>query len=72
MAHAFPVPMLLMQGDADEIVSMVATERLARSVLAHLLTYRIWKGLYHELHNETEREQVLQTIQEWLDERSKD
>lgn len=72
LAHAqtFPVPMLLMQGSADHIVSVAATDRLARVVPANLLTYRIWEGLYHELHNETEREQVLRTMQDWLDKQS--
>lgn len=66
-AQDFPLPLLLMQGSADHIVSTAAVDRLAKSVPAERLTYRVWEGFYHETHNEPEKEQVLQTIQNWLD-----
>ncbi len=66
-ASDYPLPLLLMQGSKDHIVSTQATDAFARRVPAEKLTYRIWEGLYHETHNEPEKAQVLQTMVDWLD-----
>lgn len=65
-AREFPVPLLLMQGGADHIVSAAAVSQLASLVPSGLLTYKVWEGFYHETHNEPEQEQVIQTIGDWL------
>ncbi|MFT5385863.1 MAG: alpha-beta hydrolase superfamily lysophospholipase, partial [Saprospiraceae bacterium] len=31
------------------------------------VTFRIWEDLYHEIHNESNREQVYDYTIEWLD-----
>jgi alpha-beta hydrolase superfamily lysophospholipase len=31
------------------------------------VTLKLWEGLYHEIHNEPEKEQVLQFMIDWLD-----
>jgi alpha-beta hydrolase superfamily lysophospholipase len=69
LAHAqeFPLPLLLMQGSADQIASTAATKRLAAIVPADRLTYQVWEGLYHEIHNEPEQEQVFEAMRNWLD-----
>jgi len=69
-ANEFPVPLLLMQGSADTIVSTAATAQFANSAPAEKLTYRAWEGFYHETHNEPEKKQVLQAIQTWLDQQT--
>jgi alpha-beta hydrolase superfamily lysophospholipase len=66
-AREFPLPLLLMQGGADRLVSVAATERLAGAIPAGRLTYQVWEGLYHEAHNEPEQEQVIQAMRDWLD-----
>ena len=66
-AGEFPVPLLLMQGSADHIVSTAAVSQLASLIPPGKLTYKVWEGFYHETHNEPEQEQVLQTIGNWLD-----
>lgn len=66
-AKDFPVPLLLMQGSADHIVSAAAVSRFAAAVPPDKLTFQMWEGLYHELHNEPQNEQVFQTILNWLD-----
>jgi alpha-beta hydrolase superfamily lysophospholipase len=68
-AHAaeFPVPLLLVQGSADRLVSPAATAAFAKAVPADKVTYKVWEGFYHETHNEPEKQQVLQYMVAWLD-----
>jgi alpha-beta hydrolase superfamily lysophospholipase len=69
VAHAGefpPIPLLLMQGGRDRIVSPQATDAFARACSAPL-TYKVWDGLYHELHNEYEQKEVVQTMVDWMD-----
>jgi len=65
-AERFPVPLLLMQGTEDHLVSPQATRLFAEKVPPHLLTFREWPGLYHELHNEPQQEEVLAFIVQWI------
>ena len=66
-AEEWPVPLLLVQGSGDHIVSQEHTEAFARKVPEHLLTYKVWEGLYHETHNEPEKEQVLGYMLDWIE-----
>jgi alpha-beta hydrolase superfamily lysophospholipase len=66
-ANSFSIPLLLMQGSKDHLVSPQATEAFARRVPSELLTYRVWQDFYHETHNELGKEQVLQLMVDWLD-----
>jgi alpha-beta hydrolase superfamily lysophospholipase len=61
----FPLPLLLLQGTADHLVSPSHTRAFA-SGLAGDVTYKEWDGWYHELHNEVGKEQVIQTMVDWL------
>jgi acylglycerol lipase len=61
----YPYPLLVMQGDADRIVSPDATREMAGNLLGDV-TYKEWPDFYHELHNEPEKEQVLKTILDWV------
>ena len=68
LAHAqeFPVPVLLMHGDADRITSFKATQEFAK-VLADSGTLKILPGNYHEPHNEPEKRETLALLTGWLD-----
>jgi len=65
-ADGFTLPLLLMHGDADLITSHEASIEFAAGV-GNQCTLRIWKGLYHEIHNEPEKDAVLGFLAEWLD-----
>ena len=69
MAHAneFPIPLLLMHGDADQITSFKATEEFA-NLSPDRCTLKILPGVYHEPHNDPEKRDVLATITDWLNE----
>lgn len=55
-----PCPLLLMHGDADGVCHVDGSRKFAaRATAGAPVTFRVWPGAYHELHNEPEREEVL-------------
>lgn len=60
-------PLLLMHGDADGLTSFSASEAFSKRVEAASMEFKAWPGLYHELHNEPERQQVFTYLTNWLD-----
>jgi alpha-beta hydrolase superfamily lysophospholipase len=79
MAHAgaWPadLPLLMVHGGADPICPAEASERFrvnarASGAVGDLrLTRKVYPGYFHEVFNEVGREQVLQDVAAWLDER---
>lgn len=65
-AGNFAVPALLMHGEADRITSPAATRSFSERVGGDV-THRQWPGLYHEIHNEREREEVFEFTLQWMD-----
>lgn len=72
LAHAaeFPLPLLLAVGSEDKIVSTAAIQAFAQAVPQDKLTYKVWEGLYHETHNEPQKQQVLAFMIAWLEART--
>ena len=64
-AAEFPLPLLLMHGDADRITSAQASREFAAQAKEHC-TLKIWNGLYHEPHNEPEKDEVLAFMLNWI------
>lgn len=64
-ADNLKLPLLLMHGDADRITSHSASREFAERT-GENCTLRIWKGLFHELHNEPEKDEVVSTIIDWI------
>jgi len=65
-AAQFDLPLLLMHGVGDRITSSEATKQFAVHVPMDC-TLKLWQGLFHELHNEPEKDQVLAYIINWLE-----
>ena len=65
-----PVPLLLMQGTADQhsnpSVNLEFGKRLKGDV-----TVKAWDGLVHELHNEVKRAEVIAFARGWIDQHVK-
>ncbi|QGN53672.1 alpha/beta hydrolase [Novosphingobium sp. Gsoil 351] len=61
------VPCLLMHGDADALVSAVDAAPLFQGIASADKTIRIWPGLFHEIFNEPERDEVLALTADWLE-----
>ncbi len=64
-AAELAVPLLLMHGGDDKVTSAAASRAFAERA-GELCTFREWPGFRHELHNERQRAQVLQTILTWM------
>ena len=64
-ASEWTLPLLLMQGGADHIVSVEACREFAAKAGAHC-DFKLWDGCYHEIHNEPEKEAVFDFLLEWL------
>lgn len=64
-ADRFPLPLLLMHGSADRVTSCEASQEFAAR-LPEQCTFKVWDGLYHELHNEPKWPAVVETITGWL------
>jgi len=63
-ASRFPLPLLMMVGSDEKIVSRDDIKRFTDS--APKSEYKIWPGLYHELHNEPEWKEVLDYAENWM------
>ncbi len=64
-ASQFRLPLLLMQGSGDRIVSIEANRLFAQNTKGET-TIKLWDGLYHEVHNEPEKDQVIQYMISWI------
>jgi acylglycerol lipase len=62
------IPTLLMHGSLDRICSPEGSRQYAETA-GELMTLKMWEGLYHEIHNEPEKDQVIQYLIQWLNER---
>lgn len=67
LSHAseFQPPLLLMHGAADRLTYPSGSQEFAAQVRGDC-TLKLWEGLYHEIHNEPEQEQVFAYLLEWL------
>ena len=68
-AEGFVPPLLIMHGKADRINYPSGSEdfaSLARETNRDV-TLKLWDGMYHELHNELGKAEVIQFMIEWLD-----
>lgn len=67
IAHAaeFALPLLLMHGTADRITWAEGSRQFAAKLKGDC-TFRLWQGLYHEIHNEPEQKEVLGFMIHWL------
>lgn len=63
-------PALIMHGTADELTDPAGSRRLFCRAGTEDKTLKLYDGLYHEIMNEPEREQVLSDIVAWLNGRT--
>jgi len=65
-APQWRVPTLLMWAGADRCVAPAGSAEFAAKAPPDVLTAQVFPGLYHEIFNEPEREQVLAHLLGWL------
>lgn len=64
----FPFDLLLMHGSDDQITCHQSSAEFAEKV-GESCTLKLWSDLYHELHNEPEKDEVFDFIVAWTKER---
>lgn len=67
-AHRLRVPLLLYHGTADRLTSPDGTSDFAAKAGGDV-TLKLFKGGYHETHHDVNREELLQLLTHWLNQR---
>ncbi len=65
--HKINTPMLLMHGSHDKITSAHASSSFVKNA-GFRTQFKLWKGLYHELHHEKENDRIFAFIMQWFQE----
>jgi alpha-beta hydrolase superfamily lysophospholipase len=65
-APALPAPLLVVHGEQDRLISVAGSRRLVECVGSTDVELKVYPGLYHEVFNEPEREQVLDDVVSWI------
>lgn len=65
-AAEFRLPLLIMYGSEDRLTYPNGGEELARRVRSDV-TFRLWEGMAHEVHNEPQKAEVFRFVIGWLD-----
>lgn len=60
------LPLLIVQGTEDKLVSPMGAQLVAGTASSEDITLKMYDGLYHEVHNEPEQQTVLDDIAAWL------
>ncbi len=66
-AKALQLPVYIFHGTGDQLTDHTASDEL-KNQIGENATIRKWEGGYHELHHDTDKEQVLNEVVQWLDE----
>jgi alpha-beta hydrolase superfamily lysophospholipase len=69
-APTWRVPTLMLHGGADPICLAEGARQFVAQTPPGLVEYHEYAGLYHEIHNEPEKERVFHDIETWLITRS--
>lgn len=65
--HELRLPILVLHGTDDQLADVAGSRELAAKAVDADLTAKYYDGLYHEVFNEPERDQVLADLVAWLD-----
>jgi alpha-beta hydrolase superfamily lysophospholipase len=66
-AADFKLPLLVIHGDQDRLISPEDSRRFFEHSGSEDKTYRVVPGGFHEPHNDLEAEQVLEDVARWLE-----
>lgn len=68
-APSLTAPLLVVHGSEDRLIPVEGSRRLADAVGSSDIELKIYPGLYHEVFNEPEQEQVLDDVVSWINAR---
>lgn len=64
--ESFTLPLLILHGTADKVNPIEGSRELAARARSADKTLKIYDGLYHDLLNEPERDQVASDVLDWI------
>lgn len=62
------IPLLIYHGADDRITSNTASKLFAEKA-GNNVVYQLWEGVKHEPHNDVKKEEVLETVKDWIEAR---
>jgi alpha-beta hydrolase superfamily lysophospholipase len=68
-APALTAPLLVVHGSEDRLIPLAGSRRLVECVGSTDVELKVYPGLYHEVFNEPERNQVLDDVVSWITKR---
>jgi alpha-beta hydrolase superfamily lysophospholipase len=68
-APSLNAPLLVVHGAEDRLVPVAGSRRLVECVGSGDVELKVYPGLYHEIFNEPERDQVLDDVVSWITKR---
>jgi alpha-beta hydrolase superfamily lysophospholipase len=68
-APSLTAPLLVVHGSDDRLIPVEGSRRLAEAVGSRDVELKVYPGLYHEVFNEPEQEQVLDDVVSWINAR---
>ncbi|MDT5202379.1 MAG: hypothetical protein QOH07_3448 [Mycobacterium sp.] len=68
-AAALTAPLLVVHGSEDQLIPVDGSRQLADAVDSSDVELKVYPGLYHEVFNEPERDQVLDDVVSWINAR---
>jgi alpha-beta hydrolase superfamily lysophospholipase len=64
-ASQFNLPLLFMHGTGDQLTFPEGCQEFAKKTFCDC-TVKLWDGLYHEIHNEPQKDEVLKYMIDWM------
>lgn len=64
---AISLPLFIIQGSEDKLVAPAGAQMLYDRCGSADKTFKVYEGLYHEVHNEPERETMFRDLEAWLE-----
>ncbi|MGC1738597.1 lysophospholipase [Mycobacterium sp.] len=68
-AAALTAPLLVVHGSEDQLIPVDGSRQLVDAVGSSDVELKVYPGLYHEVFNEPERDQVLDDVVSWINAR---
>ena len=65
-AQDISLPVLLLHGEADQLTSSAASQEFMETLGSSDKQCTIYEGMYHELFNEPEQDEILRRCCEWI------
>ena len=66
-ANEISTPLLVLHGELDGVFDPDVSRQLFERVATHDKALCVYPGMFHEIHNEVDRAQVIKDVITWID-----